>query len=165
MLIFIKKAPLLLLICFLSVAFASTAQQIPAIKLAGLDGAAFNSSQFNTHGKPVVLSFWATWCIPCINELSNINDKYDSWKKEANFDFYAISQDDSRTIKRVQPLVNGKNWDFTVLLDKNQDLKRELNLVNIPYTIIVKNGKIIYRQSGYVVGDEEVLFKAIKDNQ
>ncbi len=164
MLIKLKKAPLLLVISLLFAAITSV-QQIPAIKLASLDGAAFNSGDFNTNGKPIVLSFWATWCIPCINELSNINDKYDSWKKEANFDFYAISQDDSRTIKRVQPLVNGKNWDFTVLLDKNQDLKRELNLMNIPYTIIVKDGKIIYRQSGYVLGDEEILFKAIKDNQ
>ncbi len=165
MLMIKKKVSFLLLISLLSVAFALSAQQIPAVKLVELDGTAFNSSQFNSPGKPIVLSFWATWCIPCINELSNINDKYGSWRKEASFDFYAISQDDSRTLKRVQPLVNGKNWDFTVLLDKNQDLKRELNLMNIPYTIIVKDGKIIYRQSGYVVGDEEVLFKAIQDNQ
>ena len=165
MLIKMTKASLLLIIHLLFSSLIASAQQIPAIKLAGLDGAAFNTSHFNTNGKPVVLSFWATWCIPCINELSNINDKYESWKKEANFDFYAISEDDSRTIKRVQPLANGKNWDFTVLLDKNQDLKRELNLMNIPYTIIVKDGKIIYRQSGYVEGDEEELLKAIKNNQ
>lgn len=151
---------------FLIVNLVAVAQQIPAIKLSNLEGETFNTSQFNnTNGKPVLLSFWATWCIPCINELSNINDKYEGWKKDANFDFYAISEDDSRTTKRVQPLVNGKNWDFNVLLDKNQDLKRELNLMNIPYTLVVKDGKIIYRHAGYVTGDEEVFFKVIKDNQ
>lgn len=160
------KKIFLILKPLLFTAIITSAQQIPAIKLVDLEGITFNTSQFNNiNGRPVILNFWATWCIPCINELSIINDKYESWKKEANFDFYAISEDDSRTTKRVQPLVNGKNWDFNVLIDKNQDLKRELNLMNIPYTLIVKNGKIIYRHAGYVTGDEEVLFKAIKDNQ
>jgi len=159
-----KSATVVML--FLCLGLSVPAQQIPAIKLADLEGNVFNTGQFNdTKGRPVVLAFWATWCIPCINELSIINDKYESWKKEADFEFYAISEDDSRTIKRVQPMVNGKNWDFNVLLDKNQDLKRELNLLNIPYTLIVKDGKIIYRHAGYVTGDEEVLFKAVKDNQ
>lgn len=78
---------------------------------------------------------------------------------------YAIATDDSRTIKRVVPLVNGKDWAFNVLLDKNQDFKRALNITGIPYTIIVKNGKIIYRHLGYVDGDENEIFKILKENQ
>ena len=156
----------LLPVLFVAVAAFVSAQQIPSINLPDLDGNTFNTSKLNnTNGVPVVLSFWATWCIPCINELSVINDKYQSWKEKAQFEFYAISVDDSRTNKRVQPLVNGKDWGFTVLLDKNQDLKRGLNLANIPYTLVIKDGKIIYRHAGYVDGDEEVLFKIINQNQ
>lgn len=142
------------------------AQQLPAVKLYDLEGNTFNTAQLSETGKkPVVLAFWATWCIPCINELSVINDVQADWRKTVQFDFYAIAEDDSRTVKRVQPLVNGKSWDFTVLLDKNQDLKRELNLMNVPYTLVIKNGKIIYRHAGYVTGDEVLLLKAIKENQ
>lgn len=145
---------------------AASAQQIPDIKLEDLRGNSFNTGTFNKENtKVTVLAFWATWCVPCIHELSAINDNSDDWKKKYQFDFYAVSQDDSRTINRVKPLVNGKNWDFTVLLDKNQDLKRALNLMNVPYTIIIKAGKIIYRHSGFVIGDEEALLKVIKDNQ
>ncbi|MBP8067700.1 MAG: hypothetical protein KAY27_03990, partial [Pedobacter sp.] len=67
--------------------------------------------------------------------------------------------------KRIPSFVNGKGFDFKVLIDKNQELKRLLKLDNIPYTLIIKNGKIIYRQLGYVPGDEKLLFKAIKEHQ
>ncbi|MEJ7691558.1 TlpA disulfide reductase family protein [Daejeonella sp.] len=143
-----------------------SAQQIPDVKLDDLQGKSFNTGLLNkADAKVTVLAFWATWCIPCINELSTVNDNLDDWKKKYQFDFYAVSEDDSRTINRVKPLVNGKNWDFTVLLDKNQDLKRKLNVMNVPYTMIIKGGKIIYKHSGFVIGDEEALLKVIKDNQ
>lgn len=142
------------------------AQEIPNINLVTPEGTNFKTSQFNEiTGKPVVLSFWATWCIPCLNELTAINDNLDDWKAESKFEFYAISEDDSRTSKRVQPLTKGKNWPFTILLDKNQELKRELNVSNVPYTMVVKNGKIIYRRSGYVAGNENELYTIIKQNQ
>ena len=144
----------------------SYGQQLPSIKLTTINGEAFNTQQFSdTTGKLVVLSFWATWCIPCINELTAINDNLDSWKVNLKFDFFAVSEDDSRTVKRVQPLVNGKNWTFNTLLDINQELKRHWNIANIPYTIIIKKGKIIYRHAGYVAGAEEELYSIIKQNQ
>jgi thiol-disulfide isomerase/thioredoxin len=146
--------------------FGAKAQVVPNIKLSTIEGASFQTQQINEiTGKPVVLSFWATWCIPCLNELTAINDNLDDWKKESKFEFYAISEDDSRTAKRVPALVSGKGWTFNVLLDKNQDLKRELNLMNIPYLMVIKDGKIIYRQAGYVAGNENELYKIIKENQ
>jgi thiol-disulfide isomerase/thioredoxin len=146
--------------------FGATAQVVPNIKLSTLNGESFDSQQLNQiTAKPVVLLFWATWCVPCLNELTAINDSLDDWKNETKFDLYAISEDDSRTTKRVPALVNGKGWKFNVLLDNNQDFKRELNFSNIPYTIVLKNGKIIYRHAGYVAGNENELFKIIKENQ
>lgn len=142
------------------------AQQIPDVNLADLHGTALNTGTFNNEdAKLTVLAFWATWCVPCINELSAINDNLEDWKKDHQFNFYAVSVDESRTINRVKPLVDGKNWDFAVLLDKNQDLKRALNVMSVPYTIVVKAGKIIYRHSGFVIGDEEQLLKFLKANQ
>lgn len=151
---------------FLMLQAGANAQIIPNIKLTTIEGIDFQAKQLNEiSGKPVVLLFWATWCIPCLNELTAINDNLDEWKKESKFELYAISEDDSRTVKRVPAFVKGKGWTFNVLLDKNQDLKRELNLMNIPYTIVVEDGKIIYRQAGYVAGNEYELYKVIQENQ
>jgi peroxiredoxin len=74
----------------------------------------------------------------------------------------AISTDDSRTQKRVRPLVNGKNWPYKILFDENQELKRALSIVNIPYTVVVKNQKIRHIVNGYSQGAEAELYEALK---
>ncbi len=48
-----------------------------------------------------------------------------------------------------RPMINGKDWNFKILLDENHNLKRALNIVGIPHTIITKDTKIIYRRIGY----------------
>lgn len=160
------KKILFMLLSLLQLSTATFSQDVPPVKLFDLAGKPVSSEIFNSkNDQPIVLSFWATWCIPCINELTAINNSLDQWKKESVFDFYAIAVDDDRTSKRIPSFVNGKGFDFKVLIDKNQELKRLLKLDNIPYTLIIKNGKIIYRQLGYVPGDEKLLFKAIKEHQ
>ena len=109
-----------------------------------------------------LLNVWATWCVPCKNELDAINEVYDDWQQETNVVLYAISVDDARTVKRVKPLVNGKDWNYEILLDTNNELKRALGSSTIPLTLIIKKGQIVYRHSGYVPGSEEDLYEEIK---
>ena len=112
----------------------------------------------------MIISLWATWCVPCKNELDAINDVYEDWQDETDVALYAISIDDSRTVKRVKPLVNGKNWDFEILLDTNNDLKRALGAATVPLTLVVKNGKIVFRHSGYTPGYEDELFEILQEH-
>lgn len=97
----------------------------------------------------LIVSFWATWCSNCIYELDEINDEYANWQLETNVKLIAISVDDYRTISRVKPFLKSHQWPYYVLLDTNQELKRAYNINAIPYTIILKNGIIIYQKSGY----------------
>lgn len=117
-----------------------------------------------TKDKTIILNFWATWCVPCINELNNINEVYSEWQNETNVILLAISIDDSRSISRVMPLSRSNNWSFEILFDKNQELKRALNIANIPYQMAIHNGVIIYRHAGYVNGQENILIKKIKEH-
>lgn len=138
--------------------------QMPNIELSSVDGESFNvSTDYNEKDKLYVFSFWATWCAPCINELDAIHQKYDELKEELNMEVIAVSIDDTRTQKRVKPLLNGKKWSYNVLLDTNQDLKRALSIVNVPYTIVVKNEKIVYISNGYSQGAEEELYTKLKE--
>lgn len=146
---------------FFSISFA---QKIPSIDLKTLDGKVLNVNEISNTDSIKVFGFWATWCVPCINELDAISDVYADWQDETNVEIIAVSTDDSRTKKRVKPMVNGKGWDYTVLLDENQDFKRALNITTIPHVVIVKNGEIVYRHTGYTPGAEDELYEEIKNN-
>jgi peroxiredoxin len=138
--------------------------QMPNIELNAISGESVNlSTDFNEVDKLYVFSFWATWCAPCINELEAMHKKYATWKESLNVEIIAVSIDDSRTQKRVKPFLNGKGWTYNVLLDSNQELKRALSIVNVPYTIVVKNSKIVYVSNGYSQGSEEELFNKLKE--
>jgi peroxiredoxin len=138
--------------------------QMPNIELNAISGESINlSTDFNEVDKLYVFSFWATWCAPCINELEAIHKKYATWKESLNIEIIAVSIDDSKTHKRVKPFLKGKGWTYNVLLDSNQELKRALSIVNVPYTIVVKNSKIVYVSNGYSQGSEEELFNKLKE--
>ena len=137
-------------------------QEFPSVDLKSLDSETINTSSFNEVDKLYVFSFWATWCAPCIQELEAISEVYEDWKTQINVEIVAVSTDDSRTQKRVKPLVNGKGWGYKILLDTNQDLKRRLSIANIPYLVVVKNGKIVFIQNGHTPGAEEELLTKLK---
>lgn len=107
-----------------------------------------------------VISFWATWCVPCINELDALQEILDE-KKQQPFHLIAISTDEARTIQKVRPLVKSRGWNFEIYLDESNEIKRAFNVSNIPFVIIVNKGKIIYQKSGYAQGDEDVLLEKI----
>ena len=128
-----------------------------------LKGKTVNTSTFNNDGKPMVISFWATWCSPCKKELNAISEVYEDWVEETGVKLIAISIDDARNKHKVKPYVDSKAWEFEVYLDENQDFKRAMNVNNVPYTFLVDgNGKIVYEHNNYVPGDEDELYKKIK---
>lgn len=155
-----KLLPLLLALISIS---AIAQNELPKIDMHTLDGKPINSSALSTDNNVIVVSLWATWCVPCIKELDAISQIYPDWQEETNVKLYAVSIDDSRGVKRVKPLVFGKGWDYTVLLDTNNDFKRAVGAATVPLTLLVKNNQIVYRHSGYSPGAETELYEKIKE--
>lgn len=153
----------LFMLLMLVVGAAHAQKEMPSVSLKSTENKTVNvKTDFAEKDKLYVFAFWATWCTPCLKELEAINEHYADWSKELNMELIAVSIDDSRTEKRVKPLLNGKKWPYAVLLDSNQNLKRALSIANVPYTIAVKNGSIVYVHNGYNQGGEIELYNALK---
>ncbi|WP_353100113.1 TlpA disulfide reductase family protein [Myroides odoratus] len=150
------------MLLFVCSAVSAQQKDLPSVTLTDLDGKKVDFSSYANEEKPIIVSFWATWCGPCLKELAAINDVYDEWQKETGVKLIAVSIDDAKSVKRVKPLVNGKGWDYTVLLDTNHDLKRAMNVVNVPFTAVVYKGKIVYKHTSYTPGVEKQLIKEVK---
>ncbi len=153
-----------LILCFLCFSYVSTAQKtLPKIDLKTLDNTIINTSEFDNDGKPIVISFWATWCKPCVKELSTIAEDYEDWQDETGVKIIAVSIDDARNMSKVKPKVNAELWDYEVYCDPNGDLKRALGISSVPHTFLLNSQKeIVWQHTGYKDGDEIELYEEIK---
>lgn len=156
-----KKILFILSALFLT--YNMSAQDLPSTTIKQLNGKPVKFNKIFKKGRVTLVSFWATWCVPCKAEIKNIKGKLPEWKEQADFDFITISIDDSRAAAMVKGYTKSQGWDWPVYLDQNSDLKRSLNFQNVPFTMIVdQEGKVVYQHTGYEEGGEEEVFKMVK---
>ena len=159
---------LLLLFVGVSIAMISSAQneghdegtlkQVASVILVDMEGNEVNTADLGFDG-PVIISFWATWCSPCKRELNTIHDLYIDWQDETGVTLVAVSIDDEKSKGQVPMYVNGKAWEYLVLMDPNSDFKRAMGVNNVPHTFLLdKEGHIVYSHNNFAPGDEEKLY-------
>lgn len=141
-----------------------TSGELPAVTLKNINGKTINTSELSNDCKPIIISFFATWCKPCNRELSAISEVYEDWQDETGVKLIAVSIDQAQNINKVKPLVDGNGWPYEVLLDPNSDFKRALGVQMIPFVFIVDGkGKIVYKHNGYTEGAENELIEKVRE--
>jgi len=139
--------------------------EMPDVELKDLDGNRINIKSLGDSNKITIITFWATWCKPCIKELNNTLELIDDWKADYNVQYFAVSVDDAKTTNSVRPMATALNYDYNyhVLLDPNRDLARTMNVNNPPMIFIYdQSGKLVYTHMGYTEGGEYEVDEKLK---
>lgn len=143
---------------------AAMQAQIPSFQLKDINGKTVDTATLSNDGKPFIISFFATWCHPCLRELSNVAEVYEDWQEETGVRVIAVSIDEAQNANKVKPLVDSKGFEYEVLLDVNSDLKRAMGVGNIPHVFLFDGeGKQVYSHMGYKNGDELELYEHVKE--
>jgi peroxiredoxin len=152
----------ILLLGILAIASITINAQLPNVKLQDINGNTVQTGEISNDGNPIIISFWATWCKPCIRELKAIHEVYPDWQDETGVKMIIVSIDQAQDANRVKPMVDGFGWEYEVLLDPNGDFKRAMNVQNVPHVFVLDGkGKIVYNHTGYVDGGEQDIREAL----
>ncbi len=138
------------------------AQGIPSTPVKNKSGESIPFSSLIKEDTIYIVSFWATWCTPCIKELREIDEVYSTLRDSFRLKLIAVSIDDARNSSKVFPKAIGEGWTYEVVLDQNQDLARAMNVNNVPMMFIVdRKGNIVYSHQGYYPGALEEILTAL----
>ena len=155
---------LLILAAFVSVGLH--AQKLPEATLEDASGKAVGVQSMVDGESPFVITFWASWCKPCLRELAALEDAAPDWTGKHPLRIYAVSVDDSRSLAEAKALATSNDWPVTVLFDTKQALKQALKVSSIPHVFVYdKNGKLVWSHMGYIPGSEEELLQKVLETE
>ncbi len=110
-------------------------------KLESLDG--ISSHQPIGNGKVTFVSYWATWCPPCIAEMPSIDNLYKDYR--GNINFLLITNEEPGTVKRF---MDKKAYEVPVYISKMAPPEK-LASRSIPASYIIdQSGNIVVREKG-----------------
>jgi thiol-disulfide isomerase/thioredoxin len=142
-------------------AAAAAPLSLPDLALRDLQGKERPLSVWHD-GKPMLLDFWATWCVPCraaFPHYAQLAERY----AEHGFHVVTVSADRPAQQKRIAPLLEKLGVDFVVLLDPEGELGDAMGVLSLPTAFLIDaQGRIAYRHSGYLPGDERAVEEQLR---
>jgi thiol-disulfide isomerase/thioredoxin len=126
---------------------ATAATKMPSFELEDVvTGDPIASSRFE--GKSLLITFWATWCPPCIQEIPNLI-KLQNEYGTTGFSVVAISVDQEKGV--VQKMVNRKEINYPVMMADKSVTRDFGGVYGIPTSFLVsKKGTVVKKYSGFV---------------
>ncbi|HWQ03582.1 MAG TPA: TlpA disulfide reductase family protein [Candidatus Nitrosotenuis sp.] len=100
-------------------------------------------------GKIVVLNFWATWCVPCREEMPMLEKLFREFA-ERGVIVIGASADDEKTQSKIAPFVKKSKVTFSIWLGATTQHMEALNLgTALPATAVLdREGRIVGRILG-----------------
>lgn len=143
----VKVVSLIILTCVLLVtgcsapSVARVGEPAPDFRLENPDGQSVSLSDFR--GKPVLLNFWATWCPPCRNEMSYLQEVYEEWSGKGLVVLAINLGEDPTEVKRF---LQAQGLSLPVLIDVPGDSAHQYNIFSIPTSFFIDSDGIIQQK-------------------
>jgi len=146
--------------CLSAFAEEKKTSKAPLFSLKTMNGENYELSQ-NLGKGPIIINFWATWCGPCIMEMKNMKKIFEKYSPQG-LQMLSIAIDDNKTQPQIPEVIRSYQFPYTMLLDGNKDIYKELHVTNVPQLFILDaRGMIVYNHLGYRKGDEKNVEKIV----
>lgn len=164
----IKYLLITLLMEFVSFGICQEKDSSSALHFNGMtsDGKEIKLSAYQ--GKVVLIDFWASWCLPCREEMPELIKFYRAYK-DSNFELIAINIDNEKD--NMQHFLDKlfPKPAFPIIADNSQKIPALFDIEAMPTTIFIdKKGKIRYRHDGfkqsYINDFKQELTQLLKEN-
>ena len=139
----------------------------PTFYIRTLEEKNFFMSDTLKHDKPIILSFFATWCVPCREEIPVL----DSVRQEfPDMKFYLVDVSGLNTNGKamiedslqVANMINYLKVDILVLMDLYGKTAEKYAVKELPTLVVIDpKGKISYVHTGYKRGEEKELISIL----
>lgn len=131
-------------------------KQVPDMSFVKEDGTKLNFADLK--GKTVILTFWASWCKHCSNEMQYSKEFFDVLKKYENVEFLLVDKLDGVKETKEQALnyLKENNIPFATVFDENLEVYNKLGIKVVPTTLIINKEGIL---KGLNIGEIEETAK------
>jgi DsbE subfamily thiol:disulfide oxidoreductase len=99
-------------------------------------------------GQVVVLNFWASWCLPCTEEMPDLETLYQEYK-DSGLVIIGVNVNESEMT--AANFVRETGITFPIVLDAEGRTATQFGVSGLPVTFLLdKNGQIVYRHNGQI---------------
>ncbi len=127
-------------------------KKLPDFNFVDLNGEKYNET--STKGKIVVFKFWFVNCLPCRQEMPELNKWVASYKNRKDILFVSLALDDK---KKLNDFLKKTKFDYAVVSDQEAYLSNTLKINSYPTHLIINKKGLIAK-----VGNADAIFKELK---
>ncbi len=133
----------------------------PAFEAVTLEGSPVALDSLK--GQVVVLNVWATWCIPCLEEIPQLQSVHRTYGAQG-VAVVGVSIDAAGMGADVKDFMDAHDMGYTVWLDPARDFPLRFLTVGVPETFVLdRAGVIRWRMTGAIRPGDTTLVAAIRD--